>query len=82
MTPAEMQPDIPYIVTRGSAALGLVRGDRVECRTDGALLNGKGGFYRDGWRQYQLSVDVDRGGIMERIAQLESQINTLKEMLE
>ena len=81
MTSAEMQAGIPYIVTRGSAALGLVRGDRVERRSDGALLTGRGGFYRDGWAEYQLSVEIDRAGIMERITELETQIGTLKDML-
>lgn len=30
MTPAEMQPGVPYLVTRGSGALGIRRGDRIE----------------------------------------------------
>ena len=81
MTPAEMQPATPYIVTRGSAALGLVRGDRVEVTTRGELVAGWK-FFRTGWNAYLFSIEPDRGGIMERIPELESQINTLKEMLE
>lgn len=80
MTPAEMQVGIPYVVTRGSAALGLVRGDRVEMTSRGELVAGWK-FFRYGWKGYLFAIEPDRAGILERITELEIQIKTLKEML-
>jgi len=70
MTPSEMLPGIPYIVTRGSGALGLHRGDRIEVREDGALCRPGGVCWIGGWSGYSFSVEKDRAGILERAAEI------------
>ena len=81
MTPSAMTPGIPYLVTRGSAALGLHRGDRIEVREDGALFTSKGGFYISGWSGYTFTVEEDRAGIMERVADLRRRADLLEARL-
>ena len=70
MNSISMTPGIPYIVTRGSAALRLVAGHRVEvCRLTGALLMA-GGLRCNDWRGYSFSVEEDDAGILEKASRL------------
>lgn len=80
MTPAEMRPGLPYIVERGSGALGLRRGDLVSVREDGALCRGSACWIA-GWSGYSFSVEVDRGGLLEKIAGLRKRADELEGML-
>ena len=81
MTPAEMRPGIPYIVTRGSGALGLHRGDLLTVRQDGALCRGASCWIA-GWSGYSFAVEVDRGGVLERIAALRAEAEALVGLLD
>jgi hypothetical protein len=81
MTPAAMTPGIPYLVTRGSAALGLHRGDRIEVREDGALCRPGGLCWVAGWSGYSFTVEEDRAGIMERVADLRRRADLLEARL-
>lgn len=81
MTPAEMQPGVPYLVTRGSGALGLRRGDRIEVREDDALCRPGGVCWIGGWSGYSFAVERDRAGIMERAAKLRAEAEKLEAML-
>ena len=74
MNSAGMHANTPYIVTRGSAALRLVRGDRVQvCRDTDALTSARGGRWLV-WRGYAFSVELDRAGLLERAAQIEREL--------
>ena len=78
MNAAEMEPGIPYIVTRGSAALNLIAGHRVDvCPSTGALLMA-GGLRCNDWRCYSFSVEEDPGGILEKAAQLRAEADALE----
>lgn len=81
MTPAQMLPGIPYIVTRGSGALGLHRGDRIEVREDGALCRPGGVCWIGGWAGYSFGVELDRGGLLERVAKMRADADKLEAML-
>ena len=77
-----MTPGIPYLVTRGSAALRLVAGHRVEvCQLTGALLMA-GGLRCSDWRGYSFSVDLDRAGCLERAVLLRRQADALEAMVQ
>lgn len=66
MIGAEMIAGIPYIITRGSAALHLVAGDRIEvCVGTGSLIDQRGVRRRE-WRGYQLNVEMDPAGCLEQ----------------
>ena len=60
-----MVPGWPYVVARGSAALHLRRGDHVQITASGEMIGPHGASYGAMWRVYQLSVDLDVGGLME-----------------
>ena len=60
-----MIPGWPYIVARSSKALHLQRGDHVQISESGEMIGPHGASYRAMWRGYQLSVDLDVGGLME-----------------
>jgi hypothetical protein len=80
MNACEMIPGVPYVVTRGSAALHLVAGDRVEvCVGTGALIDHKG-IRRREWRGYQLNVERDRAGCMEQAALLRRRADLLDKL--
>ena len=74
MNAAEMIAGIPYIVTRGSAALHLVAGDRVGT---GSLIDQRGVRRRE-WRGYQLNVEMDPAGCLEQAALLRRQADLLE----
>lgn len=82
MTTAEMLPGVPYLVTRGSGALGLHKGHSVTVQADGALTRSDGATWRTGWQGYSFAVEPDRAGIMERVAVLRRQADELERMLE
>lgn len=78
MNAAEMIAGIPYIVTRGSAALHLVAGDRVEvCIGTGSLVDQRGVRRRE-WRGYQLNVEMDPAGCLEQAALLRRRADLLE----
>lgn len=78
MNAAEMEPGIPYIVTRGSGALRLIAGHRVEvCRLTGALLSA-GGLRCNDWRGYSFSVEEDRAGMLEKASRLIAEARDLE----
>ena len=78
MNSVTMEPGIPYLVTRGSAALRLVAGHRVEvCRLTGALLMA-GGLRCNDWRGYSFSVEEDRAGCLEKAVQLRAEADALE----
>ena len=78
MNSISMTPGIPYLVTRGSAALRLVAGHRVEvCRLTGALLMA-GGLRCNDWRCYSFSVELDRAGCLEKAVQLRTEADALE----
>jgi hypothetical protein len=81
MSPADMVPGVPYIVTRGSGALGLHKGERLEVREDGALSRPGGVCWLGGWRGYSFAVEIDRAGIMERVARMRADADALEGML-
>ena len=61
----KMVPGWPYVVARGSAALHLRHGDHVQVSESGEMIGQHGASYGGLWRVYQLSVDLDVGGLME-----------------
>ena len=65
-----MVPGWPYIVARSSAALHLRRGDHVQISESGEMIGPHGPRYGAMWRVYQLSVDLDAGGLLELRAQI------------
>lgn len=67
---SQMVPDLPYVVARGSAALHLRHGDHVRVMADGVMVGPGGANYGDRWQVYQLSVDLDAGGLLELRAQI------------
>lgn len=67
---SQMIPEMPYVVARGSAALHLRHGDHVRVTADGVMIGPDGANYGDRWRVYQLSVDLDAGGLLELRAQI------------
>ena len=67
---SQMIPELPYVVARGSAALHLRRGDHVQVTAEGVMVGPDGANYGDRWRVYQLSVDMDAGGLLELRAQI------------
>jgi hypothetical protein len=75
-----MLVDTPYLVTRGSAALCLVRGDRVRVDSIGVLVQSTG-VRRNDWRGYLLMVELDRGGCLEEIAVHEREAERLRGLL-
>ncbi len=81
MTPSSMLHGIPYVVTRGSGALGLHRGDRIETREDGALCRPGGVCWIGGWAGYSFQVEIDRAGLLERVAMLRAEADKLEAML-
>lgn len=96
MTPAEMLTDIPYIVTRGSSWAELRRGDRVEWVRDPNVVwssvdaysmlkvTRKATEYRWGLTRGEgaWQVELDRAGIMERVAKLRKDADRLEAFLE
>lgn len=60
-----MVPGWPYVVARGSAALHLRNGDHVQISESGEMIGPHGVSYGAMWRVYQLSVDLDVGGLLE-----------------
>ena len=67
---SQMIPELPYVVARGSAALHLRHGDHVQVTAEGVMVGPDGANYGDRWRVYQLSVDMDAGGLLELRAQI------------
>ena len=65
-----MVPGWPYIVARSSAALHLRRGDHVQISESGEMIGPHGPRYGAMWRVYQLSVDLDAGGLLELRARI------------
>jgi hypothetical protein len=60
-----MVPGWPYVVARSSAALHLRRGDHVQISESGEMIGPHGPRYGAMWRVYQLSVDLDVGGLLD-----------------
>lgn len=89
MTPAEMVPGIPYIVTKGSAWAELRRGDLVKWlgETDsGDTKTLQVGRKNISHRWFSASigsweVEIDRAGIMEQVAKLRAEADKLEGML-
>jgi hypothetical protein len=95
MTPAAMLPGVPYIVTKGSAWAELRRGDRVQWVRDPSVLWSSAGEYgvlqvtrKDIYYMHGLTrnpgsweVEIDRAGIMERVAVLRKQADKLEGLL-
>jgi len=77
---AEMLIDTPYLVTHGSRALHLARGDRVRVDCLGVLEDSHG-IRRPDWRGYLLTVELDRAGLLEDIAAHEEEVVRLRAML-
>jgi len=77
MTAADMLIDTPYIVTHGSKALHLARGDRVRVDCLGVLEDSHG-IRREHWRGYSLTVALDRAGLLEDIQHHEAEAARLR----
>lgn len=74
---ADMLIDTPYLVTHGSKALHLARGDRVRVDASGVLVQSTG-LRRDHWRGYSLTVALDRAGLLEDIQHHEAEAARLR----
>lgn len=93
MTPAQMEPGIPYIVTRGSSWAELRKGDRVEwAAPPGPLFEASGArtlrvtrkaveYRHFGQSAGSWEVEIDRGEILERVARLRRDADRLEAML-
>lgn len=90
MTPAEMRPGVPYIVTKGAAWAELRKGDKVQWdapegvtgRTRVLRVTRKEITHR--WFGASLGsweVEIDRAGILERVARLRAEADELEAML-
>lgn len=77
---ADMLTDTPYLVTHGSKALHLARGDRVRVDCLGVLKD-QHGIRREHWRGYSLTVTLDRAGILEDIQHHEAEGARLRGLL-
>lgn len=89
MTPDEMVPGIPYIVTKGSAWAELRRGDLVKwvSKSDtGCTKTLQVGRKNISYRWFSASigsweVEIDRTGIMEQVAKFRKEADKLEAML-